>query len=70
MKLYSGVHPKGSVKRNFNYRLCRARRVVENVFGISSSVFRVLRKPMLLEPEKAEVVVMAVHTSITFYEKI
>jgi len=35
------MHPKGNTKINFNYRLCRARRVLENVFGISSSVFRV-----------------------------
>lgn len=69
MKVYSGLHPKGSVKRHFNYRLCRARRVVENVFGISSSVFRVLRKPMLLEPEKAEVVVMAVAHLHNFLRK-
>lgn len=33
---------------------------MENVFGIIFSVFRVLRKPMLLEPEKAEVIVMAI----------
>jgi len=39
--------------------LSRARRVVENVFGILSAVFRVFRKPMLLEPKKAELVVMA-----------
>nr|CAI5824127.1 unnamed protein product [Callosobruchus analis] len=38
----------------------RARRVVENVFGIISSVFRVLRKPLLLEPNKAQVIVMAI----------
>lgn len=60
MKPYSGEHPKGSVKRIFNYRLSRARRVVENAFGISSSVFRVLRKPMLLEPEKAELIIMCI----------
>lgn len=59
MKPYSGVHPRGTTKRIFNYRLSRARRIVENVFGIMSAVFRVLRKPMLLEPKKAEVVVMA-----------
>jgi len=60
MKPYSGNYGKGSMERIFNYRLSRARRVVENVFGISSSVFRVLRKPMLLEPEKAQVIVMAI----------
>ena len=54
MKVYPGQHPKGKKERIFNYRICRAPRVVENVFGIASSVFRVLRKPMLLEPEKAQ----------------
>ena len=59
MKVYSGQHAKGTKERIFNYRLCRARRMVESVFGVLSSVFRVLRKPMLLEPEKAQVIVMA-----------
>lgn len=59
MKPYSGTFEKGSRQRIFNYRLSRARRVVENAFGIMASVFRVLRKPMLLEPEKAELVVMS-----------
>jgi len=52
MKVYLGQHSRGSKERIFNYRICRARRVVENVFGLASSVFRVLHKPMLLEPEK------------------
>ncbi|XP_063366030.1 uncharacterized protein LOC134676522 isoform X1 [Cydia fagiglandana] len=60
MKVYSGFHAKGSIERTFNYRLSRARRVVENVFGIVSAVFRVLRKPMLLEPNHASSVVMAI----------
>ncbi|XP_068083502.1 uncharacterized protein [Anabrus simplex] len=60
MKPYPGDHAPETSKRIFNYRLSRARRVVENTFGISSSVFRVLRKPMLLEPPKAEIVVMSV----------
>ncbi len=59
MKAYPVEQKKGSKKRIFNYRLCRARRIIENVFGIMSSVFRVLRKPMLLCPEKATKVVMA-----------
>lgn len=48
LKPYVGNHPKGSLERIFNYRLCCARRVVENVFGIFASVFRVFRSPMLL----------------------
>lgn len=60
MKPYAGYHPKGSTQRIFNYRLSRARRIIENTFGIASSIFRVLRKPMLLEPEKAKIVVMSI----------
>lgn len=51
MKPYSGHHDRGSNKRVYNYRLSRARRVVENVFGILTARFRVLRKPMLLKPD-------------------
>lgn len=57
MKPYSGVFNKRTIERVFNYRLSRARRIVENVFGIS--VFRVLRTPMFLKPEIAQVVVVA-----------
>lgn len=59
MKPYEGTPERGSRERIFNYRLSRARRVVENAFGVLSSVYRVLRKPMLLEPEKATKVVLA-----------
>lgn len=59
MKPYPGHQSKGSNKRIFNYRLSRARRVSENAFGIMSSVFRVLRKPMLLSPEKASVITLS-----------
>jgi hypothetical protein len=58
MKPYSALYEKGSKERIYNYRLSRARRVVENAFGILTSVFRVLRKPMLLEPKKARYIVL------------
>lgn len=53
---FSGYHDRKSLERIFNYRLSRARRIVENVFGIMSAVFRVLRKPILLKPEKATLI--------------
>uniref|UniRef100_A0A6P7FGA1 Protein ALP1-like n=2 Tax=Diabrotica virgifera virgifera TaxID=50390 RepID=A0A6P7FGA1_DIAVI len=59
MKPYPGTQEKGSQGRIFNYRLSRARRVSENVFGILSARFRVFRKIMLLEPTKAETIVTA-----------
>lgn len=59
MKPFEGCPESGSKERIFNYRLSRARRVVENSFGILSAIFRVLRKPMLLEPHTATKVVLA-----------
>lgn len=53
MRPFDGNPETGTPERVFNYRHSRARRVVENAFGILSSVFRVLRKPMLLGPEIA-----------------
>ena len=46
-------------KRVFNYRLSRARRTVENAFGILSSRFRIFNKPILLDPLKVEKIVLA-----------
>ncbi|PNF22444.1 hypothetical protein B7P43_G15415, partial [Cryptotermes secundus] len=60
MKVFPGMYPADSKKRVFNCRVCRARKVVENVFEISSSVFRVLSKPLLLQPENETLSVMAV----------
>lgn len=65
MKPYSTTNIPGSA-RIYNYRLSRARRMVENVFGIVSSVFRVLRKPILLKPERTDSVILAVCTLHNF----
>lgn len=59
MKPYPGDHHEGSIKRKYNKQLSRARIIVENVFGVMSAVFRVLPKPIALQPEYASNVVMA-----------
>ncbi|CAK1587680.1 unnamed protein product [Parnassius mnemosyne] len=59
MKPYPGEHPEGSLKRNFNRKLSQARIIVENVFGVMSSIFRVLRKPIPLQPDRASNIVMS-----------
>lgn len=59
MKPYS--HRKLNMnQRIFNYRLSRARRVVENAFGICAARFRVLLKVVEIHPERMAKVVRAV----------
>jgi hypothetical protein len=46
-------------ERIFNYRLSRARRLVENAFGILAARFRVFRSPMAIQPNRAKKIVLA-----------
>jgi len=55
MKPYS--RPVASVdnrKAIFNYRLCRARRVSGNAFGLLSQVFRIFYTPIAIKPETTD----------------
>ena len=54
--------PKAYSLFKLYFSLSRARRVVENAFGIMSSRFRVLRTPLLLDHKNAVSVVKAVVT--------
>nr|CAI5864825.1 unnamed protein product [Callosobruchus analis] len=58
MRPYAGQLSQ-SPERVFNYRLSRARRIVENAFGIMASVFRVFRKPMQLKVDNVEKITKA-----------
>ena len=40
-------------QRAFNYQLLRTRTVIENVFAICASKFRVLGRPIIATPKKA-----------------
>jgi len=46
-------------KRIFNYRLSSARRIIEKIFGILASRFRILLKTINLCPEKTTIIVRA-----------
>lgn len=59
MKPFPHRLQKGTPERSFNYRLSRARRIVENAFGVMASVFRVFRRSIQLTPENTTTVVLA-----------
>nr|CAI5845516.1 unnamed protein product [Callosobruchus analis] len=57
MKPFPVDVPVGSPRRIYNYRLTRARRIVENAFGLLSAVFRIFRKPIAVKPDTTEALV-------------
>jgi hypothetical protein len=49
-----------TVTRVFNYRLCNARNTIKDTFGITSAMFQMLRKPLILLPETVDHVLKSV----------
>lgn len=59
MKPYSRRLSLTTEEKIFNYRLSRARRIVENAFGIMTSKFRIYRTPIYVCPDKVDKIVKA-----------
>lgn len=58
MKPFPHAH-QSRTERIFSYRLSRARRTVENAFGMLANRFRVFLTPIHLAPEKVETIVLS-----------
>ena len=77
LRPYPGVSARNDEsKQIYNYRLTRARRVVENAFGVLTQKFRLFYGRIQLSPENADKVVLAelnvfltVHHELTTYSK-
>jgi hypothetical protein len=62
MRPYPGSQSKGDNEKSiFNYRLSRARRVVENAFGILSQKIQIYQRTLKSLPENAGNIIFATY---------
>lgn len=60
LRPYPGVQSQDDPsKANYNHRLSKARRIVENAFGMLAQRFRIFMGPITLPPLHANIVIMA-----------
>ena len=66
LRSYPGAQvEKEEAKATFNYRLSRARRVVENAFGILAQRFRVYRRVLKSQPKYADKIILSTCGGVT-----
>jgi len=59
MKPFRQAQLNSDIRKIFNYRLSRARRIIENAFGILVARFRIFHTAINLTPEHIDSIVMA-----------
>ena len=68
LKPYSQINLT-KTKQIFNYCLSRARRLVENAYGVLANRFRILMRPIPVASSKIETIMMATATLHNFLRK-
>lgn len=70
LRPYPGKSLDTDDKRIYNYRLSRARRVVENAFGILTQRFRIYNRRIQAKPQYADFIILATCVYIILSRKL